>query len=45
MMRDNNIQAIKESQLLQKKWTEDMFEDYETLMANNTPEDAEDFII
>ena len=45
MMRDNNIQAIKESQLLQKKWTEDMFEDYETLIANNTPEDAEDFII
>lgn len=42
---NNNIQAIKESQLLQKKWTEEMFEDYETLIANNTPEEAEDFII
>ena len=39
------IQEIKLSQLLQKRWTEDMFKNYKTLIANNTPEEAEDFIV
>lgn len=45
MSEDYNIQIIKESQALQKKWVDDMFEDFESMIANHTPEEAEDFII
>ena len=40
-----HINIIKDSQLLQKKWIDEVFGDYEELIANNTPEEAEDFII
>lgn len=45
MSEDYNIQIIKESQALQKKWVDDMFEDFESMIANHIPEEAEDFII
>ena len=45
MDSDEYISVIRDSQLLQKKWIDEIFGDYEALIANNIPEDAEDFII
>lgn len=45
MDSNEHFNIIKNSQLLQKKLIDSVFADYEELIANSTPEEAEDIVI